>query len=154
MADVDDTASRLTPCSYDGNVTRMTTSEKPELGELKPGHRVMVRRSYNDMRRRSPEEQYIPATVVKAARVWIELEGTEGNWKRTWRMRRDTQDQGTQYSGSNDSFLTMDQYAWTETRDWALAVIKDHGLTVESRSPWRGRETELAEILAVADSLS
>ena len=130
----------------------MTTPRKrPELGTLETGQPVMVRRSPNDMRGRPASQRYIPATVIKAARVWVDLEGKDGTWKRTWRMRRDTQDQGTQYSGSNDSFLMMDQHAWTETRDWALATIHDHGLTVESRSPWRGREIELADLLAKVD---
>lgn len=131
----------------------MTASKKPELGELTVGQSVMVRRSPNDMHRRKGEDRYIPATVVKTARVWVDLEGMEETWKRTWRMRRDTQDEGTQYSGSNASFLTMDQHAWEETRSWALATLKDHGLTVESCSPWRGREIELADHLAKLDPL-
>lgn len=130
----------------------MTTKRtRPELGELTPGQPVMVRRSPNDMRGRKPEDRYIPAVVVKAARVWVDLEGTEEIWKRTWRMRRDTQDEGTQYSVSNARFLTLEQHAWQETRDWALAVLQEHGLTVESRSPWRGREIELADLLAKVD---
>jgi hypothetical protein len=84
--------------------------------------------------------------VVKAARVWVDLERADG-LRGNWRMRRDTQDEGTPYSGSNASFLTMDQHAWTETRDWALAVLKDHGIDLRSNSPWRGREIELADIL-------
>lgn len=130
----------------------MTTKKtRPALGELTPGQPVMVRRSANDMRGRKDAERYIPATVTKAARVWVDLEGMEGARKRTWRMRRDTQDEGTQYTGSDASFLTMDQYAWTETRDWALAVLKDHGIDLRSNSPWRGREIELADILAKVD---
>lgn len=130
----------------------MTVSKtRPELGKLEPGQRVIVRRSPNDMRRRPPEDRYIPAVVVKAARVWVDLEGTEGAWKRTWRMRRDTQDEGSQYSGSNARFLTLEQHAWQETRDWALAVLQEHGIDLRNSSPWRGREIELADILAKVD---
>ena len=131
----------------------MTTSTRPELGELTVGQPVMVRRSSNDMRRRPPEQRYIPATVVKVGRVWVTLEGQEPGWRssRQWRMRLDTQNEASQYSGSNASFLTMDQHAWEETASWAMAVIRDHGLTVESRSPWRGREIELADLLAKVD---
>lgn len=127
----------------------MTTSKRPELGELTVGQPVMVRRSPNDMRGRKAEDRYIPATVVKVARVWVTLEGQEPGWRtpRQWRMRLDTQDEGTQYSGMNASFLTMDQHAWTETRDWARAVLKDHGITLDMRSPWCGREIELADLL-------
>lgn len=124
---------------------------RPELGELKPGQPVMVRRSANEMRRRPPEERYIPAQVVKASRVWIELKAAETapdaqRWM-TWRMRRDTQNEGTQYSGSDASFATTEQHEWDQTQAWAWGVIKDNGLTVEPRSPWRGREQELADLL-------
>ena len=114
----------------------------------------MVCRSPNDMRRRSPEERYIPAVVVKAARVWIELKAAEDvpdskRWM-TWRMRRDTQDEATQYSGSNNRFVTLDQHAWEETRSWARAVLRDNGIDLRGDSPWRNREVELADILAKA----
>lgn len=122
-------------------------TKRPKLGELEPGQRVMVRRSYNDMRSRPPEERYIPAVVVKAARVWIELERADG-LRGSWRMRRDTQDEGTQYSGSNARFLTVEQHAWEETRDWADSVLRDNGITLDARSPWRGREIQLADLLA------
>jgi hypothetical protein len=113
----------------------------------------MIRRSANDSRRAEPEDRFIPATVVKVGRVWIELVSTDKHqYRMSWRMRRDTQDQDTRYPGSSASFLTMDQYAWTETRNGALATIHDHGLTVESRSPWRGREVELADLLTNCNS--
>lgn len=129
----------------------MTVSRtRPALGELTVGQPVMVRRSPNDMRGRKGADRYIPARVTKVARVWVTIESTEDSRYRpaVWRMRLDTQDEGTQYSGLNASFLTMDQHAWTETRDWALTVLKDHGIDLRSNSPWRGREIELADILA------
>jgi hypothetical protein len=127
----------------------MTTSKRPELGELTVGQPVMVRRSPNDMRRRPPEERYIPAKVVKVARVWVELgRADDMPMLMTWRMRLDTQDEGTRYSGMNASFLTMDQHAWTETRDWARAVLRDHGIRLDQGSPWSGREAELADLLS------
>lgn len=130
----------------------MTASKtRPKLGELEPGQPVMVRRSPNDRRGRTAEDRYIPAVVVKAARIWVDL-ARAGGRSETWRMRRDTQDEGTQYSGSNASFATMDQHAWDETLAWARAVLKDHGLTVDPRSSWRGREIELADILAKVNS--
>jgi hypothetical protein len=131
----------------------MTTSTRPELGELTVGQPVMVRRSPNDMRGRPAEQRYIPAKVVKVARVWVTLEGQEPGWRapRQWRMRLDRQDEGTQYSGSNASFLTMDQHAWDETAAWALATLQDHGIDLRSNSPWRGREIELADHLAKID---
>lgn len=125
-------------------------AKRPELGTLTPGQPVMVRRSHNDMRGRPAQDQYIPATVVKAGRVWVNLEGQEPGRRlpSQWRMRMDTQDEGTQYSGSNASFATLDQHAWDETRHWALAVLKDNGITLDHQSPWRGREVQLADALA------
>lgn len=108
----------------------------------------MIRRSANDIRGRKPEDRYIPALVSNVARVWVELKATDG--RGTWRMRRDTQDEGSQYTGSNASFLTMDQHAWTETRNWAESVLRDSGIDLRLNSPWRGREVELADILVTA----
>lgn len=130
----------------------MTTQKaRPELGDLKPGQKVMVRRSPNDMRRRPDSDRYIPAVVVKASRVWVDLARSDlsGNQlgHRTWRMRRDTQDEGTQYSGSNDSFTTMDQHEWDETQHWARGVLRENGIDLRIGSPWNGREVELADLI-------
>lgn len=123
---------------------------RPELGKLTKGQRVMVRRSSNETRRVAALEQYwIPAVVVKAGRVWVDLETAEGHRpRRTWRMRKDRQDEGTQYSGSNASFATLEQHEWDETNSWALAALQSHGIDLRYDSPWRGREIELAGILA------
>ena len=122
---------------------------RPELGELKPGQQVMVYRSRNGMRNRSPEEYAIPAQVVKAARVWVELEAPEGAlYRQTWRMRRDTQDEGTQYSGSNDQFVTIEQHEWEETRRWALGFLRENGIDIRRAGTWDGREIELADIIS------
>lgn len=128
----------------------MTRQTRPELGDLTPEQPVMVRRSPNDMRRRPPEDRWIPARVVKVGRVWIDLEGVDDGWPKTWRMRRDTQSEGTQYSGSNASFATLDQHQWDETMAWARSVLKDNGIDLRNDSPWRGREVELADLVAKA----
>jgi hypothetical protein len=126
-------------------------STRPPLGELTVGQQVMVARSSNDMRGRKPEDRYIPAVVIKAARVWIELQRAGLAEKqlgyRTWRMRRDTQDEGTQYSGNNDRFLTLEQHAWEETRNWALGVLAENGIDLRHGSAWCGREIELADMI-------
>ena len=132
------------------------STPRPELGELVTGQRVMVRRSPNDMRHRPAEQRYIPAEVVKASRVWIELEGIErvNQWssRLKWRMRRDTQDEGTQYTGSNASFVTMDQCVWDETLNRARAVLAENGIRLDRDSRWIGREVELAELISGVDS--
>ena len=119
------------------------------MGSVAQGDRVMVVRSMNDMRRRPSNECYIPATVTKAARVWLELEEVTpvGRYPRTWRMRRDTQKDGSQYPGSSERFVTMDQYRAEVAQHEARAFLSGQGITVEHSSPWRGREVELANIL-------
>lgn len=124
---------------------------RPELGKLEVGQKVVVRRSTNDMRRRPDTDRYISAEVTKVGRVWVEVAKYPDMpvWSAyRWRMRMDTQNEATQYSGSNASFATLDQHAWDETRDRALGVIREHGLRVETGSRWSGREIELAHILA------
>jgi hypothetical protein len=126
--------------------------KRPELGELVPGQRVMVYRSTNDMHCREPEERAVPARIVKANRVWIELETANfvpsqiGH--RTWRMRRNTQDEASRYSGSDASFATLEQYEWDETRNWAAGFLEKQGIRVDWWRPWSGREVELADIIA------
>jgi len=127
----------------------MTTKKRPDLGELRPGQQVIVRRSPNDQQGRKPSERFIPATVAKVGRVWVELKPDPPlcPWPTRWRMRLDTQNEATQHSGTNASFVTLEQHAWDETQTWARGVLEKHGLTVESRSPWVGREVELALLL-------
>lgn len=127
---------------------------RPELGELKPGQKVVVYRSPNDMRNQPPEERAIPAEVVKAARVWVDLKvdetATDTARFMTWRMRRDSRDEATQYSGSNARFATLEQYEWDETRRWALGLLQENGINIERGGKWDGRQVELADILSKA----
>lgn len=130
----------------------MTTTKRPELGELKLGQKVMVRRSANDMRGRKSEDRYIPAVVTKVGRVWVDLARADLPEKAlgygTWRMRMDTQCEGSQFSGSNDSFATLDQHDWDQTQAWAREVLTEQGLRILDRnSPWYGREVDLAQLL-------
>lgn len=124
---------------------------RPELGELTTGQKVMVRRSPNDSRGRGGKDLWIPAVVIKVNRVWISLETADFEPKqighRTWRMRRDTQDEGTEYSGNNASFETMPQYLWTAGRTWAQDVLRENGIILDSSSPWRDRMLDLARLI-------
>lgn len=104
------------------------------------------------MRNRPAEDRYIPAVIVKAARVWVDLvqkdHADASPWSiYRWKMRRDTQNEGSDYSGSNASFLTLDQHAWEETQSWAREILKDNGLVIDRDSRWRGREVELADLI-------
>lgn len=124
---------------------------RPELGELTEDQRVIVVRSPNDQRRCTPKERYIPARIVKASRVWIEMERADLQpsqlGHRTWRMRRDTQDEATDYSGRNARFVTLEQHAWEEARRWGREVLDSNGIQLVTGSPWREREAELADLI-------
>lgn len=125
--------------------------ERPELGKIKAGDAVFIRRSPDDQRGRPESERYIPARIEKAARVWIDIVSAEGIPLR-WRMRRDTQAEQTSFSGSRASFLTAEQHVWEIEEAAARAYLNEQGLTIERGSPWRGREGELAELLRKAGS--
>jgi hypothetical protein len=132
----------------------MITTRPPLPDTLTPDMPVWVRRSPNGMRRRTSDEHYIEARIVKAARVWVEIEAVgEGPLNRqTWRMRRDTQDEATQYSDSDASFLTEEQYRWQRRLDNARAYLSEQGIRVEE-GPWRDREVALADVLRTAAGL-
>lgn len=126
-----------------------TATKRPELGELTVGQPVMIHRSPNDMRGRDITEAWIPAVVVTASRVWVQLKRADNadyGWKQ-WRMRRDTQNEGTKYTGSNASFATREQYDWDQTRAWALRRLGENGIRLDRDSPWYGNEVALADII-------
>lgn len=143
--------------------------ERPELGEIKQGDEVFVRRSFNESREQLPECRYIPARVVKVARVWIDLCADPARMsedvdrinlaRKAWRMRRDTQDEGDrQYTQRNASFLTPAQREWEDRLSDAKQYLKEQGIEIkgwvgikhDAPGPWRGREVELAALLRKA----
>jgi hypothetical protein len=105
----------------------MTISAKrPELGDLKPGDQVFIRRSSNDRRGRDRADVYYSATVEKASRVWITLTTEAGFQGR--RFRRDDQSDGSQYLGSSESFVTAEQREWDEAVREAREFLKGQGI--------------------------
>ncbi len=126
----------------------MDWSKKPPLGELKVGDTVWVRRSPNDMRRRTEDEAWIEVEITKASRVWIEMRKPGVNdWSiYTYRMRRDTQNEGSQYSGNNASFWTKEQKQWRVDSVKADRFLKEQGIEIRYGSSWSA--IELAEVLA------
>lgn len=128
----------------------MSRKGRPALGELKPGQDVIVVRSPNDQRNRQPDDIRLPAKVIKVARVWVTLgDPRKPDWSiYRWKMRMDTQDEGSDFSGSNARFVTIEQNEWEETRAWAQGVLREAGVDIRSGSPWAGREVELADFIA------
>lgn len=118
---------------------------RPTLGKLEPGQEVVVRLPFAASRGRDWHARHVPARVAIANRVWIDLVSADGRLK--WRMRRDSQDEGSSYSQTNASFATLEQHEWDAAQHHACALIKKHGITLAYDSPWRGREIELADLL-------
>lgn len=120
-------------------------SARPELpGTLTPGTPVWVLPSPNGARRGSTPTE---ARIVRAARVWVDIESAGTRPMRRWRMRRDTQAEGSQYPGNNERFVTDEQLRWERRRHDALTFLREQGITIESRSPWRDQPEGLADIL-------
>lgn len=98
-----------------------------------------------------------PAVVTKAARVWLTLtekrEQVPESWhRRTWRMRRDSQDESTGYSGNR--FFTLEQWAAREARMAAERVLSEANVVFgPGRSALRRDEQIIALAAAVREIL-
>jgi len=93
------------------------------------------------------EPNFIPARVTKAARVWLEIECTNYVQSqlgyRTWRLRRDTQNDGT--SGTYGArFLALDQAEREKQLNAANATLKLHGIDIRYESRWRSPSQRIA----------
>lgn len=122
----------------------MTPPQRPALGDLKPGEPVIV----IDARSREPE---IRAHVVKAARVWIEIKADDS--PRTWRMRRDTQNENTGYGYGGNRFATVEQRAWDRRFAAADAYLTELGITFRSGALWGAPEkrVQLADMIRATE---
>jgi hypothetical protein len=85
-------------------------------------------------------------TVTHVARVWITVQPDIGS---PIKFRMDDQTTGTGYA-SAPRFYTLDQYAQRERELAASQFLKSQGISLNYDSPWRKRETELAELLRTA----
>lgn len=120
----------------------MSEMKRPECPALKAGDKVHVVR---------PEsERYIPAVVVKAARIWLTIKPADqpDGW-REWRMRRDTQAEQTQYPGSQSRFVTPEQAEYDQRMRAVDAVISDANARLDyERRIWTdARRVALADLI-------
>lgn len=83
------------------------------------------------------------ATVIKVARVWITVK--VGTWREI-KLRRDNQTDGSGY-GYATCFYTSAQWEERARRTEAMAFLREQGITVEHKSPWKDREVDLAAML-------
>jgi len=113
----------------------MDMNTRPPLpADLGEGSPVLLFRSSHG---RGARPEPVPATVVKAARVWLTVRddaapaNAAGNSFYELRMRRDTQrtDNGTNY---NDWFVTREQYEYDERMRAVDAVISDAKVALQN----------------------
>lgn len=118
------------------------SDEKPPLGNPAVGDPVLVLQTGHF--RRSDPREVVDAVVAKVARVWIDLEQAYPATAHglTWRMRRDTQCDGSP-TGNGYRFLTPAQHAWEQRVALADAYLCSVRLLPDPGSPWRPRERRL-----------
>lgn len=87
--------------------------------------------------------------VIKIGRVWIDVKREDQPARDSQRYRLDTQTDGGQYV-SSPRFYTLAQWAEMERHEQAARVLREQDISINSGSPWRGREVELAALLTAA----
>lgn len=107
--------------------------------------------------RRGSSREPIEVEVTKAPPVWLEMtevQAREGFRPRTWKLRRDTQDDGGE-SHSRTHFLTPEQYAQRQRRAAVNAYLAAVGIRTERDKPWNDEERRvvLANLLREHEGL-
>jgi hypothetical protein len=105
--------------------------------QVEVGQTVMVNSGYG-------RKDVVRGTVVKVARVWIDVHREGQNWG--WRFRKDDQTNGSDF-GSVPHFYTLEQWAEHLREVSATDFLRAQGVSVEYSSPWHGRMIELATLL-------
>lgn len=102
------------------------------LDDMRPGSpAVVIVPSY----RRGSRTDPIHAVIVSAARVWCEVESTGGPHPQTWRLRLDTQTDGST-STYAVRWRTPAQHEWHEALRSADAFLSDQGIHLGLGSRW------------------
>lgn len=129
----------------------MADERRPELGTVTVGQTVIVSPS-------DPRQKDVRATVAKVGRVWIELKPEDGFFLAYYERRFRLSDQRTESrTGTGTYFYTEDQYAWDRRKIEARKFLRDAGIAVDdsyaTKSRWKGREVELANLLRAHEGL-
>ncbi len=112
----------------------MEKMERPKLGKLKPGDPVIVIKRIGG---RSGSIEY-PATVIKAARVWVTVKlDHRPRWDAEKRFRLDDQTDGSQHGNGFSRFVTLEQHAYDDRMATARRVLADAGIRYDHDSPFR-----------------
>ncbi|MDX3066395.1 MULTISPECIES: beta barrel domain-containing protein [Streptomyces] len=111
---------------------------EPDSTPIRVGDRLLV----VEPRWRASSGEPIEAEVTKAPPVWLEMtevRAREGFRPRTWKLRRDTQDDGGE-GHSRTHFLTPEQFAQRQRRAAVNAYLAEVGIRTERDKPWNDEE--------------
>lgn len=107
--------------------------KRPALGELETGAPVVVVvPSYG----RRQAARYIPAEVTSKARVWVTVTATGMQHPPSWRLRLDTQHDGSD-TNYRVHFRTPEQALHEEARAEVDRYLGEQGIRLDLDSPWR-----------------
>lgn len=114
-----------------------------QLVDIKVGDEVIVETGWR------PNRDRHPCVVKSKGRVWCVLESTDHGDRRprSWKLRMDTLDDGTQ-NPYRPHFLTTAQFEHREAVCRADDFLESQGIRVD-RGPWKDAESrvELADLL-------
>jgi hypothetical protein len=92
----------------------------------------------------------VPAKVTVTSQTWAYIERTDGgSWPETWRLRRDTQNEGRD-SVYQASFLTPEQVEAQQQLSAADACLAGQGIDIRYDSRWRSPSQRIALATAIS----
>lgn len=96
--------------------------------------------------------EVVPAIVTSAKPVNLTIcETTTGIHEgRVWKVRRDTGQLGVRRSTYGWRAWSAEEYVANQRTDRAHKFLRKQGILLDLVSPWKGREIELADLLANA----
>lgn len=114
---------------------------QPVSARVLVGARLLV----FEARWRSSSHEPIEVEVTKAPPVWLEMTevtAREGFRPRTWKLRRDTQDDGGE-GHSRTHFVTPEQHARRQRMSAVNAYLAEAGIRTERDKPWHDEERRI-----------
>lgn len=122
----------------------MQRDELPKLGDLRTGYQVIVIPDPSAW-----TNQAVPARVVKADQVWIEVEALKGEPlpEQARRFRRDTQSTSDRPECGDPVFYSMEQWMRRLRNAKARAYLNELGIAIDASSPFASDPTGLADAI-------
>lgn len=138
----------------------MSENTPKTLADVAVGDEVVMVFRTGRLTNGKSDDRVYRCVVIEAKRVNLTI--TEKGGTRRWHVRRDTGTGSTpdqqRYAAGGGMYgwkaYTVAQHESMERRIAAFLTLRKHGIDTNSRSPWHGREVELADLLTeyVADA--